>query len=76
MRAASDIVAEVQSDIEKDDYVAWLAERWGQAKGVTAPARLQMIQAAVRREVGQAVKRAREEAHNKARAKSGARAGE
>jgi DNA primase len=48
-----------RNDIEKDDYIAWLAERWGQAEGVTAPTRMQMIQAAVRREVGAAVKRQR-----------------
>jgi DNA primase len=57
--AAADVISEVQNDIEKDDYIAWLAERWGQAEGVTAPARMQMIQAAVRREVGAAVKRHR-----------------
>jgi DNA primase len=59
IRAAADVISEVQNDIEKDDYIAWLAERWGQAEGVTAPTRMQMIQAAVRREVGAAVKRQR-----------------
>src|SRR4028118_678899 len=59
IRAAADVISEVQNDIEKDDYIAWLAERWGQAEGVTTPARMQMIQAAVRREVGAAVKRQR-----------------
>jgi DNA primase len=57
MRAASHIIAEVDNDIEKDDYISWLTDRWGQAEGVTAPTRLQMIQAAVRREVGAAAKR-------------------
>jgi DNA primase len=33
--AAADVISEVQNDIEKDDYIAWLAERWGQAEGVT-----------------------------------------
>jgi DNA primase len=27
--AAADVISEVQNDIEKDDYIAWLAERWG-----------------------------------------------
>ncbi|HEX8832856.1 MAG TPA: toprim domain-containing protein, partial [Abditibacteriaceae bacterium] len=60
MRAAAEVVAEVENDIEKDDYIAWLADRWGAAEGVTAPTRLQMIQAAVRREVASAGKRRRE----------------
>ncbi len=57
--AASDVIVEVQNDIEKDALVSWLADQWAQAEGVTAPARQQMIAAAVRREVGAALKRKR-----------------
>jgi DNA primase len=57
VRAAAHVIGEVVSDIERDSYIAWLAERWARAEGVTAPARVQMIEAAVRREVGAVSKR-------------------
>jgi DNA primase len=60
VKAASEVIAETANDIEKDSYISWLADRWGQAEGVTAPTRLQMIQAAIRREVGTAGKQARQ----------------
>jgi len=60
VRAAAEVIADVESDIEKDASIAWLAERWGAAEGVTAPSRLQMIAAAIRREVGSAVGRRRQ----------------
>ena len=59
IKQASEVIAEVRNDIEKDALVTWLADYWAQSEGVTAATRVQMIGAAVRREVGAAVKRAR-----------------
>jgi len=57
--AACDVIEEVQNDIEKDGLISWLADQWAQAEGVTSPARVQMIVAAIRREIGAATKRKR-----------------
>ena len=57
--AACDIIEEVGNDIEKDGMISWLADQWAQAEGVTAPARVQMIVAAIRREIGASAKRKR-----------------
>jgi DNA primase len=65
VRAAAQVIGEVESDIERDSYIAWLAERWAHAEGVSAPARVQMIEAAVRREVAGTNKRQRDEEHQR-----------
>jgi DNA primase len=57
IRAASEVIAEVSSATEKDSYMAWLAEQWARAEGITSPHRLEMVEAAVRREVLTAQKR-------------------
>lgn len=57
IRAASEVIAEVSSATEKDSYMAWLAEQWARAEGITTPHRLEMVEAAVRREVLSAQKR-------------------
>ncbi|HVF84438.1 MAG TPA: toprim domain-containing protein, partial [Abditibacteriaceae bacterium] len=57
--AACDVIEEVQNDIEKDGLISWLSDQWAQAEGVTSPARVQMIVAAIRREIGAAAKRKR-----------------
>ncbi len=57
IRAASEIIAEVSSATEKDSYMAWLAEQWARAEGITSSHRLEMVEAAVRREVLSAQKR-------------------
>jgi DNA primase len=51
VRAAAHVISEVDSSTERDGYITWLADRWANAEGVAAPARVQMIQTAVRREV-------------------------
>ncbi len=51
MRAAANVISEVASSTERDGYITWLADRWANAESVSAPARVQMIQSAVRREV-------------------------
>lgn len=51
VRAASEVIAEVFSPIEKDSYISWLAEQWARAESITSPERLAMVEAAVRREV-------------------------
>jgi DNA primase len=57
IRAASEVIAEVSSATEKDSYMAWLAEQWARAEGISSPHRLEMVEAAVRREVLAAQKR-------------------
>jgi DNA primase len=57
IRAAAEVISEVGSDVEKDPYIAWLSDCWARAEGVTHPSRLQMMEAAVRREVGAASRR-------------------
>jgi len=57
IRAGAEVIAEVGNDTEKDAYITWLAEQWARAEGITAPARLQMVEAAVRREVSGVTKR-------------------
>ncbi len=51
IRAGSEVIAEVQDATEKDSYISWLAEQWARAEGITSPNRLEMVEAAVRREV-------------------------
>jgi DNA primase len=57
VRAASEVIAETPNATEKDSYISWLAERWAQAEGIASPQRLEMVEAAVRREVLGAQKR-------------------
>ncbi len=57
--SACDIIEEVGNDIEKDGLISWLADKWAQAEGVTSPTRVQMIVAAIRREIGASAKRKR-----------------
>lgn len=59
IRAGAEVIAEVENDIEKDDYIQWLSDRWAQAEGVTDTTRLQTFQSSVRREVKAALKRKR-----------------
>jgi len=51
VRAASEVIAEVPNATEKDSYISWLAEQWARAEGISSPNRLEMVEAAVRREV-------------------------
>jgi hypothetical protein len=51
VRAASEVIAETPNATEKDSYIMWLAERWAKAEGIASPQRLEMVEAAVRREV-------------------------
>ncbi len=60
VHAACDVIEEVQNDIEKDGLISWLADQWAQSEGVTSPTRVQMIVAAIRREIGAAAKRKRQ----------------
>lgn len=57
VRAGSEVIAEVQNATEKDSYISWLAEQWARSEGITSPSRLEMVEAAVRREVLAAHKR-------------------
>lgn len=57
IRAGSEVIAEVQDETEKDSYISWLAEQWARVEGITSPNRLEMVEAAVRREVLAAHKR-------------------
>lgn len=51
VRVGAEVIAEVPDATERDAYITWLADQWARAEGITAPARLQMVEAAVRREV-------------------------
>ena len=57
IRAGSEVIAEVPNATEKYSYISWLAEQWARAEGITSPNRLEMVEAAVRREVLAAGKR-------------------
>ncbi|MDQ3814439.1 MAG: DNA primase [Armatimonadota bacterium] len=57
IKAAADIVAEIPPGTEREGYIAWLADRWANAEGITSSERLQMVQVAVRREVDSAKRR-------------------
>lgn len=57
VRAASEVIAETPNATEKDSYISWLADRWAHAEGISSPQRLEMVEAAVRREVLGAQKR-------------------
>jgi DNA primase len=57
IRAAAEVIAEVPNDIEKATYISWVAEQWARAEGITSTGRLQMVEAAVRRDVNAVAKR-------------------
>lgn len=61
IRAGAEVIAEVQSATEKDSYILWLAEQWASAEGIASPQRLELVEAAVRREVLAAQKRWRKQ---------------
>jgi DNA primase len=57
MRAAAEVIADVASDTEREGYIAWLTDHLANQDGMSTPRGRQLMEAAVRRELGAEQKR-------------------